>query len=730
MGESTSAFDHTPQELAANLRQLRQSTLQRLILSSAGLYLLMQLVLSATWPTIFGWPIVPVISVVAISTGFAYLLLNQHPSIAQLVWQSGQSFSACLAALVFQRPEPLLVLAFQPFFAVVTIGWRTGAVIWLLLTFGAVYFFNTNAIEEFNQAYALVIIFTGAFGAVLGWASISSLVTLIQWLSDADQRSHRNLEDARQHRAKLLQVVKELDQANYRLVRINAALAIARQTAEEALRSKAEFVANVSHELRTPLNLIIGFSEVMILSPESYGGQRLPDAYRADINAIYSNAKHLAALVDDVLDLGRIEASKLTLHRQLVSVPELLNEVHDMISDYIAAKGLTFEQHIAPDLPHLSIDKVRIRQVLLNLLVNAVRFTDAGFVRLQVEQAGPAVRFSIADSGKGIAADKLPNIFEPFHTSATESSVRWLEGKGLGLTISKKYIELHSGEIGVESTPGRGSTFWFTLPIETPPQSAHAPAPPVFAEPHRMAERLLVVHLRSPALTQSLQRDLASYRLEFVDDPACIVQAAEELGAVAILTDVPDLLDTGAASIGCPPTVPIIAFPGVEISVESPFIDALLTKPVTPEQLLSLYDHLPMRAQRVLIADENPDVVRLLRRILRARVPATSLLEAYNGEEAIQRLRDDAPDLALIDLTLCDATGQPIAESLSETPARIGCHVVALAPTPALCWRTVTVHCPATLTQPSITRLLHALCGALPDAATAMAPAQQAVLLD
>lgn len=729
MWQPTSAPDRAPQELAANLAQLRQSSLQRLILSTAGLYLLMQLAFSATWPTLFGWPIVPVIGVVAASTGLAYLLLNRHPSAAQLVWQSGLTISACLAALTLHRPEPLLVLAFQPFFAVVTTGWRTGAVVWLLLTLGAAYLFDTNAIEGFTPAYALVIIFTGAFGAVLGWASISSLVTLIQWLSDADQQSRRNLEDARQHRSKLLQAVKELDQANYRLVRINAALATARQTAEDALRFKAEFVANVSHELRTPLNLIIGFSEVMILSPESYGGQHLPGAYRADVNAIYSNAKHLAALVDDVLDLGRIEAGKLTFNRQPISVPELLSEVHDLICDYIAAKGLTFEQYIAPDLPHLPIDKVRIRQVLLNLLVNAVRFTDAGFVRLEVVQMEQAARFSVTDSGHGIAVDELPHIFEPFHTSAIESNTRWLEGKGLGLPISKKYVELHGGEISVESASGRGSTFWFTLPIETPSQSAYAPAPPVSAEPHQTAERLLVVHLRSPALTPILQYDLAGYRLEFVDDPVRVGRTAEELGAVAILTDAPGLLDADAASAGRPHTVPVIAFPGVETNAARMHaVDALLTKPVTPEQLLSLYDHLPVQAQRVLIADENPDVVRLLRRILRARVPATSLLEAYNSEEALQRLRDDAPDLALVDLALCDAAGRPIAESLTETPARLSCHVVALTPAPALNQRTMTVHCPDAFTLPRLIRLLHALCATSPDAATATAPTPQSAL--
>lgn len=731
MWQSTTAPNRAPQELTVNLEQLRHSSLKRLILSCAGFYLLVQLAFSATWPSLFGWSITPVISVVATSTILAYILLDRHLGVAQLVWQGGLIISACLAALTFHHPEPLLILAFQPFLAVVTIGWRTGAFVWLVIAIGAIFLHNIGAIEGFTPAYALVVIFVGGFGAILGWAAIGALVTLVQWLSDADLQSRRNLEDARQHRSKLLQAVKELDQANYRLVRINAALATARQTAEEALRFKAEFVANVSHELRTPLNLIIGFSEVMILSPESYGGQHLPGAYRADINAIYSNAKHLAALVDDVLDLGRIEAGKLTFHRQLTNIESLLNEVHGLIGDYLAAKGLAFAQYIAPDLPHLPIDSVRIRQVLLNLLVNAVRFTEAGFVRLDVERTGTVVRFSVTDSGRGITADELPHIFEPFHTSNTDSSARWLEGKGLGLPISKKYVEMHGGEIGVESAPGRGSTFWFTLPIE-PPASQTAPAAPAPAtESYLALEHLFVVHLESPEMKSILQRDLAGFRLEFVDDLRCIGQTAEELGAVAVLTDASDMHDVCAAT---PVSLPVITLPRVEVNAERLHpMGALLTKPVTPEQLLSFYDSLPAPAQRVLIADENPDVVRLLRRILRARVPANSLLEAYNSEEALQRLRDDAPDLALIDLTLCDAAGRPLVEQLAYSPIARNCCIAALSSAPTLALpptqRTLCVHYPEATTVPQIIRLLRAICSALPNRAAlnaAMAPTPQA----
>ncbi len=731
MWRSAPAPEILPDDLAINLAQLRRSSLRSVILAGAGLYVLLQLGVAATWPRLFGWPMVPVVVLVLASNALAFVLARRRLLLAQCVWQGGLAAAALLAALAFQRPEPLLFLAFQPFIVTVTLGWRAGAGVWLLLALGVMFLLRQALVVDLTLPYALAILFAGAFGAVLGWAAISNLVMVVAWLADADQQSRRNLEAARQHRSQLLQAVKELDQANYRMVRINAALAAARHTAEEALRFKAEFVANVSHELRTPLNLIIGFSEVMTLSPESYGGQPLPGPYRADINAIYNNAKHLAALVDDVLDLGRIEADKLTFSRTPVSVASLIEEVAGIVEDYIAAKGLHYAQHLAPELPVLLIDRTRIRQVLLNLLVNAVRFTDAGVIKLEITRDGDEIRFAVADSGRGISAAELPVIFEPFHTSGADNGAQWFEGKGLGLPISKKYVEMHGGAIGVESTPGQGSTFWFTLPVSR--AALAKPAAPVMVwgdDAPPATEPLLVGYLRTPALLPLLQRDLAGYRLEPVTTPAQAAVMAHDLGASAILTDDAGLLH---AADPAPPAhrVPVIVFPGVKPVAPAweAHVDAVLTRPVAASAVLALYDRVPVTGRRVLIADANPDIVRLLRRILRARLPASDLLEAYNGEEALQRLRDDAPALAFIDIGLRTAAGEVVVTQLASPPTgRVRC-VVALtdAPTPAAitAHNRVTVHCPAELTVGQTTRLVHAVCGALAPV-TATAPALRA----
>lgn len=715
-----------PDDLAINLAQLRRSSLRSVIVAGAGLYVLLHLGVAATWPRLVNWPLVPVVVLVLSSSGLAFVLARQHLFLAQSIWQSGLAAAALLAAFLFQRPEPLLLLAFQPFIVTVTLGWRAGAGVWLLLAPGTMLLLRQALIADLTLPYALAILFAGVFGTVLGWAAISNLVTVVEWLLDADRQSRRNLEDARAQRSQLLQAVKELDQANYRMVRINAALAAARHTAEEALRFKAEFVANVSHELRTPLNMIIGFSEVMILSPESYGGQHLPGAYRADINAIYNNARHLAALVDDVLDLGRIEAGKVAFARDTVTVVSLVEEVGGIVKDYIAAKGLRYEQHLAPALPALTLDRVRIRQVLLNLLVNAVRFTDAGTIRLEVTMHTGEVHFAVADTGRGIAADQLPLIFEAFHTSSAATGTKWFEGVGLGLPISKKYVELHGGQIGVESTPGQGSIFWFTLPVDgevaqlTPHNAWGLDTNPVEATPW------LVSCLQAEAMPPVQLRDLHDYRLEFAADLVEAQTLAAELRATAVLTDSLDFPSDSLAGHG---RVPVIVLPRLRQAPAAwrPHVDAVLTRPIAADQVLALYDRLQLRNQRVLIADANPDAVRLLRRILRARLAAHNLLEAYNGDETWQRLTDDDPALALIDVTLTVA-GQPLLDRLAATAARERRTLIALAPTPDLAQTaapcTIAVHCPAGLTGDQVARLVRGICSGLaPDGTTAIATA-------
>ncbi|MCB0040912.1 MAG: hypothetical protein KDE23_14585 [Caldilinea sp.] len=725
-----------PSDLAENLAQLRQSSLRRLIVAVVGLYLLMQLALSATWPSLFSWPVVPVVAIVFGSSAVGLFLTRVHVDLAHVVWQIGLSTAVVLAALTFQRPEPLLLLAFQPFMFAVIMGWPWGGLAWLLVTALVAAVLRDGGVEGFTLAYAVAIVFAGALGGVLGWAAIGNLVTVAQWLHDADRQSRQNLQDARQHRSKLLQAVKELDQANYRLVRINAALATARHTAEEALRFKAEFVANVSHELRTPLNLIIGFSEVMILSPESYGGQQLPGAYRADINAIYNNARHLKALVDDVLDMGRIDAGKLAFTREPVEIQELLLEVDGIVGDYIAAKGLTYAREVEPGLPALTIDRVRVRQVLLNLLVNAVRFTESGSIRLEVARSDGTVRFAVFDSGRGIGAEELSHVFEPFHTSGGDGGARWFDGKGLGLPISKKYVEMHGGKIGAESVAGRGSTFWFTLPVAGNGAGQHTESRLV--EELRSTPRpLLVAAVGDGAVMSRLQRSLDAYQIEHVADLRRAVAVADELEAVAIVTDENRLPAADVVGALPQPTVPVIACQALKSTREEslPDVDITLTEPVPASQLLAFFDGLPPeQIHTVLIADENPDTVRLLRRVLRARVAAGTLLEAYNGEEVLQRLRDERPSLALVDVALCDDGGVPVLTRIAGDATVRPRWLAALVPAPALLsqGREVTVTLPADLTLDRMSGLLRAICSVFvaqeTDAATAIGPEPQAAL--
>ena len=240
-----------------------------------------------------------------------------------------------------------------------------------------------------------------------------------------------------EHRAQLAQVLQDLDRAYYRLERTNAAL-VAAWRCRRGQRLKSELATNLSHELRTPLNLIIGFCEMVgIPRPEKYGSVAIPGVYRSDLNAIYQNAQHLMALVNDVLDLARIDYGRLGLAREEVHVANLVREAVDMVREYVEAKGLQLVIVMAPDdLPSLWIDRLRVRQVLLNLLVNAARFTEQGSVRVGV--AGEEVVLSVEDTGRGIPAAELDHVFEEFTQVGPHQAQGWPSVPGLGLPISKK----------------------------------------------------------------------------------------------------------------------------------------------------------------------------------------------------------------------------------------------------------------------------------------------------
>jgi signal transduction histidine kinase len=259
--------------------------------------------------------------------------------------------------------------------------------------------------------------------------------------------------------------VQELEATKRELEATTASLTRALDAAAEASQAKSQFLATMSHELRTPLNAIIGFSE--LLKGELFGP--IGDArYKGYVNDVYRSGKHLLALVNDVLDFSKIDAGHLTLQEDQIDIGEALATSLRMVEGQAENAGVILEREIAHDLPILRADERRVRQILINLLSNAVKFTpEGGQVSVAAVPANGMVEVSVTDTGIGIAPEDQEAIFEEFRQASSDYA-RKREGTGLGLTLARKFVELHGGRIWVKSQVGQGSTFTFTLPLEGP----------------------------------------------------------------------------------------------------------------------------------------------------------------------------------------------------------------------------------------------------------------------
>ena len=291
--------------------------------------------------------------------------------------------------------------------------------------------------------------------------------------------------DERGEPIEFIDVVRDVTQTKL----FEAELDEARRRAEAAAAAKSAFLANMSHELRTPLTSIIGFSRLM--------GERqdLPGEARRHTQRISDASEALLAIINDVLDFSKLEAGQVALEMQPLSVRRLVDETTGLIAIQAAAKGLELRAELDPMAPELVFgDVARIRQVLLNLLSNAVKFTESGSVTVRTAwkrtRRGGRLKLSVTDTGAGIARDNVGRLFERF-SQAEVSINRTHGGTGLGLAISKGIIELMGGRIGVETKPGRGSTFWFELPLRE--AAAAASAPEAQAQIECPALRILVV---------------------------------------------------------------------------------------------------------------------------------------------------------------------------------------------------------------------------------------------
>jgi signal transduction histidine kinase len=317
-------------------------------------------------------------------------------------------------------------------------------------------------------------------------------------------------------------------------LRIARLYALQRETAERLLevdRLKSQFLANMSHELRTPLNSIIGFSRVILKGIDG----PINDIQRQDLGSIYNSGQHLLGLINDILDLSRIEAGKMELSFAETHLPEIIEGVLSTTRGLVRDKDIELHTDIPENLPTLRADHTRVRQVLLNLLSNAAKFTDKGWIKVSVrtvqDPVGPMVQVSVADTGHGISNRDAHKLFERF-SQVDDSPTRKVGGTGLGLHISRQLVELHGGRIWVESegATGNGSVFHFTLPVYEPA---------AVTEPDAGQPVVLVVE-DDQRLFTLYRRYLEShgYALLGVDTGAQAVERAVDRRPVAILLDV------------------------------------------------------------------------------------------------------------------------------------------------------------------------------------------------
>ncbi|PRP95408.1 Sensory/regulatory protein RpfC [Enhygromyxa salina] len=454
-------------------------------------------------------------------------------------------------------------------------------------------------------------------------------------------------------------------------------LSKAMEAAEAASLAKSQFLASMSHELRTPLNAVIGYSEMLIEDAEDGGDASLIP----DLERIRGAGKHLLGVINDILDLSKVEAGKIELYIEPISLDELIAEVMATIKPLARANDNALSLSVETTVKTITTDVTRLRQVLFNLLSNACKFTDSGRVELRVRELdveGEAwIRYEIEDTGVGIDAEQLPKLFKPF-TQADASTSRRFGGTGLGLSISDQFAKMLGGGIDVRSEREVGSTFSLWLPAVHPVAPTSTGAAVFEPAPREQLGTVLIVddEAESRALLRRLLENEGYAVLSAPSGARALELAAEhEPDAITLdvmmpgmdgwavlsrLKQIPALADT--------PVVLVSMVPDAGMGYALGAAD-VLSKPVARERLLSVLSRyrLGPGSNHVLVVDDDADARELLcRAVLEA---GWHVQEAQNGLIALAAMRAHKPRLVLLDLMMPQIDGFEVLEQLRADPA-------------------------------------------------------------
>lgn len=516
-----------------------------------------------------------------------------------------------------------------------------------------------------------LILFT-IFAYALSNGSLRTIWLLLHWYRAMFGRSTDLLEETRSHRAELLQTLKQLEIAREAQQRLQTQLIYARQQAEEARQLKERFASNISHELRTPLNVILGFTEIMHLTPEVYGPVNFPPKLQQDIYQIHRHSRHLLDMIDDVLDLSHIELTQFTLNFEPTDLRPFLQDTVELVSNLFQKKPVEFIVNIADDLPEIQIDRTRIRQVLINLLNNAARFTSFGSVTFSVSATESDVVFQVADTGIGIPQDQIHMIFEEFF-QVDYSLSRANGGAGLGLAITRRFIEAHNGHLQVESEEGVGSVFTFTLPLPRQVPNQHGSTSDEITRPSTW----LVVDA-DPQVSKLIRRHIPGCEIIQVDSTDQLDEAIHHYSPQGIILNTPP--DAAPPALDLPVPVVTCSLPSTTQMVRRLGADACLSKPVLPQQLIEQLQ--PYNGiKSILVIDDDVGVVQLVQRSLENSHPHLLVRRAYNGEQACEILKSNRPDLVLLDLVMPSMSGFDVLAVMKQDPQLCDIPIILLTAT-------------------------------------------------